>query len=344
MRAVRIVIPRSLCLYQRISCLGVPRLRLASFAQIQVQSHSPFARTGSFALQQDQWLHLWLWNKELEDQIEAGHASAQRFLLWPSSLLSTPAASGVSFQRLPQAPGIELLLWSKRQLVDSLWFETLPTPVEWSELLAQTPELIALGWPPQLPDKATAQTPGKSVLWGRNLTPRPESRRAVQWPTFINAGLAVATVGMMAWAAWTYGQKIAAQQVLDEGLQSSQSAAAALEPLLRVREQAQNTVNWLHQADSLVPQPSTGTLLSSLSSTWPRQGVVLRELEISAPTVQATFVSATAGSPIKLTTILDQIASNPLFYDARFIDVSGDGFKFSWRIKASADSQQQVQE
>lgn len=339
LRTARVILPRELCIYQRIPCKGVPRLRMRAFAQIQTQSLSPFASTGSFALHQAEWLHLWLWNKDLEEQMARHFAPGQRFSIWPSSLLGSPRDSEVSLLQTSQVPGIELQLWQQRMLADSLWLPSFPSQDEWAALYAQTPELQSNGWPEQLPTQPPS-SPANTAVWGRNLTPRPESKLQVRWPSLINLGLSLVTVAMLGWAGWIYGQKNSAQYIIDTGLQTQAAEAVAMEPLLQARQRAQHNLDWLHQASKLSPQPTTNSLLLELADTWPRQGMALRELEILPPTIQATLTpSNSTGSSIKLTAMLELIENSPNFHDARFVDVAGNGaFKFTWRIKGVAST------
>ena len=70
----------------------------------------------------------------------------------------------------------------------------------------------------------------------------------------------------------------------------------------------------------------------------------MRDLELNPPTVTATLVQA-VGAELRLTSVIGAIEANPLFYDARFIDVvGGNAFKFTWRVRgdsaASASSLQ----
>ena len=82
--------------------------------------------------------------------------------------------------------------------------------------------------------------------------------------------------------------------------------------------------------------PATHGIVAELADIFTRQGLVVRELEINAPTVQATLVATSGGSP-RLTAVLGALESHPWFYDARFVDVSGGtGFKFAWRLRADA--------
>lgn len=339
----RVVLSRELCIYQRIPCKGVPRLRLGTFAQLQARSLSPFANTGSFALRQGGWLHLWLWNKDLEKQMPSQLPPNLRFSVWPSSLLGTNHDEGVRLLKAPQIPGVELQLWQQRILVDSLWFPAVPSPEEWAALYAQTPELQSSGWPEQLPESvftSSISNKNKISFWGKNLTPRAESKPQVNWTSLMNGGFSLTTVVMLGWAAWVYGQLSSVKQLIDAGQQTQAAEAVAMEPVLQARQRTLRIQDWLQQASNLTSRPTIETILLELANTWPRQAIAFREMEILPPTVQATLVpSNVTGKSVKLTTLLEIIENSPYFYDARFVDAAGNGgFKFTWRIQDAASS------
>lgn len=335
LKALRMVVPRHLCAYQRVECTGVPRLKLASFAKLQVQALAPFSKYGSCVVRQGNWLHVWVWDAAIESAFSQKHSSKQHFSALPYSLYSTPVLNGIVWLAAPGSSGIEGQLWKNRQLIDSMWFDEPPGADDWAALHAQIPGFHALGWPLTLPSPGKPP-PTPPRPWGRNLTPRLQNRTRIQWSSLAPAALVCATAALAGWGSWLYSQKHAHQQAIDLGLQSQERLLAELEPMQQARQRTTRTLNWINSVQALSPAPSTNGIIAELADLFTRQGLVVRELEINAPTVQATLVATSGGSP-RLTAVLGVLENHPWFYDARFVDVSGGtGFKFAWRLRTDA--------
>lgn len=335
LKALRLVVPRHLCAYQRVDCTGVPRLKLAGFAKLQVQALAPFSKYGSCVVRQGNWLHTWVWDAAIESAFAQKHGGKQHFSALPHSLYSTPAANGIVWLAAPGSTGLEGQLWKDHQLVDSMWFDEPPGADVWAALHAQMPGFHALGWPLALPSSGVQpSTSSPPRPWGRNLTPRLQNRTRIQWSSLAPAALVLATAALAGWGSWLYSQKQAHQQAIDLGLQSQERLLAELEPMQQARQRTTSTITWINAVQALSPPPSTHDIIAELADIFTRQGLVVRELEINAPTVQATLVATSGGSP-RLTAVLGVLESHPWFYDARFVDVSGGtGFKFAWRLRA----------
>jgi hypothetical protein len=331
---LRLVVPRAMCAYQRVDGSGVPRLKLPGFARLQVQTLSPFARHGACAIRQGNWLHLWIWDAAIEAAFSEKHGGKQRFTALPHSLYSSPVASGTVWLAAPGQTGVEAQLWKDRQLIDSMWFEQAPGEADWAALHAQLPGFQALGWPLALPTSAAA--PAAPRPWARNLTPRLQNRARIRWASLAPVTLVLATAALAGWGSWVYSQKESQQQAIAQGLQTQERLLAELEPLQQARQRANNTLAWINTVQQLAPGPNTHSILAELADSFTRQGLVVREMTINAPTVEATLVPLSGGSP-RLTAVLGVLESHPWFYDARFVDVSGGtGFKFAWRLRDEA--------
>ena len=336
LKPLRMVVPRPLCAYQRVECTGVPRLKLASFAKLQVQALAPFSQYGSCVVRQGNWLHIWVWDAAIESAFSQKHGSKQHFSALPYSLYSTPVDNGTVWLAAPGRAGVEGQLWKNNQLVDSMWFDEPPDVDTWAALHAQTPGFHALGWPLALPPFGVLPPVSSPHPWGRNLTPRLQSRTRIQWSSLAPAALVVASAALTGWGSWIYSQKQAHQQAIDLGLQSQERLLAELEPMQQARQRTTRTLTWINAVRELPSTPATHGIVAELADIFTRQGLVVRELEINAPTVQATLVATSGGSP-RLTAVLGALESHPWFYDARFVDVSGGtGFKFAWRLRADA--------
>lgn len=337
LKALRLVVPRHLCTYQRIECAGVPRLKLGSFAKLQVQALAPFSNYGSCVVRQANWLHIWMWDATIESAFSKKHDNRQQFSALPYSLYSTPAANGLVWLAVPGSTGLEGQLWKDGQLVDSMWFDAPPDADTWAGLHAQTPGLHALGWPLALPTSGVPQAIASAPRhWGRNLTPRRQNRPRIQWASLAPAALVAATAALVGWGSWIYSEKEAHQEAINLGQQSQERLLAELEPMQQARQRTTKTLAWINTVQALSPAPSTHSIIAELADILTRQGLVVRELDVNAPTVQATLVATAGGSP-RLTAVLGALENHPWFYDARFVDVSGGtGFKFAWRLRADA--------
>ncbi|NMM77913.1 hypothetical protein B2J89_14620 [Acidovorax sp. SRB_24] len=141
---------------------------------------------------------------------------------------------------------------------------------------------------------------------------------------------------MVGGGSWIYSEKEAHQEAINQGHQSQERLLAELEPMQQARQRTTKTLGWINTVQTLSPVPSTHSVITELADILTRQGLVVRELDINAPTVQATLVATAGGSP-RLTAVLGALENHPWFYDARFVDVSGGtGFKFAWRLRAQA--------
>ncbi|NMM89732.1 hypothetical protein B2J88_36270 [Rhodococcus sp. SRB_17] len=334
---MRLVVPRHLCTYQRIECDGVPRLKLSSFAKLQVQALAPFSNYGSCAVHQANWLHVWVWDAAIESAFSKKHGNKQHFSALPHSLYSTPKTSGIVWLASAGNTGLEGQLWKEGHLIDSMWFDAPPDADTWAALHAQTPGVHALGWPLALPSRGVLQAVASAPRpWGRNLTPRSQNRPRIQWVSLAPAALVAATTTLVGGGSWIYSEKEAHQEAINQGHQSQERLLAELEPMQQARQRTTKTLGWINTVQTLSPVPSTHSVITELADILTRQGLVVRELDINAPTVQATLVATAGGSP-RLTAVLGALENHPWFYDARFVDVSGGtGFKFAWRLRAQA--------
>ena len=332
-----------MCIVSRTSCAGVPRWSLRGFAQLQAEQVMPFQRSGMFAVKQGQTMHLWLWDKTLEADFSEKHEGRTPRQVLPQSVFSPSIDRGVQWFRHPQQEGLEAQLWSNRMLADSMYFEVAPTAADWRTLMAQQQDLRATGWPSELP--AGSQSPVTAFAkkpWARNLLKPALQLPRVQFAPIARAALWASTAVLAAGTAATLTERSQHQSAINEGVESQKKRLADLEPAQKARDAVQSLELWLASAQTLSPRPSKLDTLSEIATMVTRQGLVVRELEFIPPTISATFVPTT-GSDIRLTAVIGAIEANPLFTDARFVDVSGgNGFKFTWRLRNASAAQAQV--
>ena len=334
---LRLVVPQESCVYARVNCAGIPRLGLAGFARMQAEQLSPFQVFGACAVRQDQTLHVWMWDKAIETDFAEKHAGRTPSSVLPQALFSVPRDQGVSWLRYKNQQGASAQLWRGGKLVDSIYWPLPPTAESWANQSAQRPELAARGWPQALPAGSIA---GAQVLaekpWGRNLLVNPVQLPAIQLLPLARAALWLATAALAAASAAYLSERYAHQQAIAEGAISQKQRMAALEPEQQARDAAQSIGRWIQSAEALSPRPAKIDILEAAAVLLTRQGLVVRDLEFTPPTITATLVQAT-GTELRLTSVIGAIEASPLFYDARFIDVSGgNAFKFTWRIRGDA--------
>jgi hypothetical protein len=128
-----LVIDRSQCLHERIALGGLSRWHWQSFAQVQVRSRSAFARSGWCAVVQGDFLHLWMWDAQLEEVAARQLPGYRPDRVIASSLLGKRVSKGVEWIKAKQGEGVEARLWGNDHLIDSRWFDKLPSDAEWSQ-------------------------------------------------------------------------------------------------------------------------------------------------------------------------------------------------------------------
>lgn len=337
LRAPRFVVPRELSIYYRVSCQGIPFHQVSSFARLQARALSPFAHFGANAVRQGAHIHLWIWDKALEERFARDRGGITRFSTVAQSLLSKPAREGVIW--LASGQGVEAQLWSRSQLQDAQWFDEPPSASVWKLRHAEAPALLARGWPLHLPPQLSMPTVAARP-WARNLTPRiqPASTFTVQQLSRYMFALAVLSV--LGWGAWLLGQKHGLENYRDHNQTQQQQRLSQRSPDQASRTTTLQLQQRIQSIQGLASGTSPRRVLEGLSTILTRQGLWLRDINIQAGTVEATIV-APAGVTPRLTSIVGALEGEPLFHDARFVDVSpGGGFKFSWRTHPSPISGQ----
>jgi hypothetical protein len=335
--SLQMVVPRAMCVVFRASCLGIPSWGLRGFAQLQAEQLTPFQNFGAFAVRQGQTLQLWLWDKTLEAEFSEKHGDRTPRQVFPQSVFSAPIERGVQWFKPAHQDGLEAQLWADRFLIDSMYFESAPSSNDWAVLVAQQPDMLATGWPASLP--AGSQNPGllaANKAWAGNLLKAPLRLPRFEAAPVARAALWVGTAVLAAGTASVLTERYAHTHAIEQGVENQKKRLAELEPVQQDRDAYQSLQRWLASAQTLVSTPTKLDTLNELATLFTRQGLLVRELEVTPPTISATLVSA-GGAEIRLTSVIGAIEANPLFTDARFVDVSGgNAFKFTWRLKTVA--------
>jgi hypothetical protein len=336
-----LVIDRSQCLHERIALNGLSRWHWQSFAQLQVKTKSAFARTGWCAAVQGDFLHLWTWDAQLEAEATRQLSGRQPGRVIASSLLGKRQAHGVQWIKSKHGEGVEAKLWRADQLVDSRWFEKIPSETEWKLWQSTLGEVVSAQWPLNL-NQVYAQ-PLETKAWVRPITPK----RTQAAPSFLIANwrvvlLAVISVGLMSWLAFLFGQQERIKSSLAQAQEQRTKKLADFESVSSQRQTAQERLKWLDAVAANEQSISMYDLIEASTSIVLKLGLALREIDIGAGVVNATVV-VPAGVNFRITSMINALEREPLFYDARFVDViGGDGFKFTWRLRLKADRQTEI--
>ena len=346
LRGLRLVVPQNQCFYARASCAGIPVRGLAGFARLQAEQLSPFQNFGAYAVRQDQVLHVWMWDKTLEITFASQHPGRSLRSVVPQVLFSAPRERGVSWSRYVGAggkTGASALLWRANKLVDLIYFAQPPASESWVAMLMQQPQLPLLGWPSEVP---SGSAPSASTVldkpWERNLLVNRWAMPRLALQPLARLVLWCCTVGLASASATFLAQRYADEKAIADSAESQKQRMAALEPQQQARDAAQSLGRWLASAEALSPRPAKIDLLNEAAVLLNRQGLVVRELELTPPTASATLVPIT-GAELRLTSVISAIETNPMFYDVRFVDVAGgNGFKFTWRLRTDTNRQASV--
>jgi hypothetical protein len=330
---LRLVLPREYCVYARVSCKDVPLLSVKGFALLQIEQLSPFQSYGAYVAKQQQMLHIWMWDKVVERSFSDKHGKAPRYIV-PDSLLGLPQLQGVNWFKKLLGNSVEAQLWKNSYCIDTLHFDKMPSPLEWAQHIAGQSHLTILGWPSSISKETPKQSDFATLKpWGRNVLSPSFSFPQIKFAPLLQISLWLATAALAAATASWLSEAYAHKKAIAEGLEAQKDRLTKIEPLEQARSSTQNIEQWLVSVRSLSPTPTKLDILNMIASLVSRQGLVVRELDFSPPTLSAVFVPARSGD-IRLTAIIGAIEANALFYDARFVDVvGGNAYKFTWRVK-----------
>jgi hypothetical protein len=324
-------IPRALTSYHQVDCTGVPFHKLAQFAKLQAQAHSPFIQFDCSAAKQGRKLHIWIWEARHSQTVSETHGTKYKPIA--QSLMVKPVSDGMIWNTHSDHAqlGHEAQLWVNRKLQHSLWFQARPTADAWHARIVNDPTLQALGWPLHLPHAVLANTLHRP--WSRNLT--PAQTPPVNWLRLSQGAALLCATVMSLWAGWLYGQTQGFKSRIQSNAATQEKQLADNTPQVMAKAKTSVHVQRIRQYQQLQSQPRITEILDTLSTQLNRQGLWVRDLDITPPTVEATIATPPGFTP-KLTAIIGTLESSDIFYDARFVDVSGgNGFKFTWRLAAT---------
>jgi hypothetical protein len=342
-----LVVPRALCIHEQIDCSHLPLWKAwlwRQVAQVQARIRSPFVKTGYCGLRQGKRIHLWIWDMQFELDFALRHPNALPTKVMPSCLLAPGMRAGVGLQTADTTDGYEASLWADGLLQDTMYvpFRSISAwdVRSWAVHASERNENLGVKWPltwqpgeadvvlqAGLMNSATKTWPGLLSTEKHRVDWRVALAR---WRkgVLLAASLGVAAyLGAGASEQYTLNSKLArAQAQKDQKILSMENAS-------QQQRSAQIVLDWLDQVTPLQPKIPMGEYVAKLSDRVQRLDLAVRELEITGQTASAVLVPL--GSQFRITAVIQAIEQEPLFYDARFVDVvGGDSFKFSWRLRA----------
>jgi hypothetical protein len=331
-----LVIDRGQCLHERVPLGGLSRWHWQSFAQVQVRARSAFARPGWCAVVQGDFLHLWMWEAVLEDEAARQQSGRRPSRVIASSLLGKRANTGVQWIKALHGEGVEARLWRNDQLIDSRWFEKLPTDAEWNLWRSTLGEAVSAQWPLTL-SLAQVRAPQLDT-WARPLLPkRKQAAPSLLMANWRIALLALISVGLISWLAFLLGQQQRIESALVQAQLQRTKKLADFENASSERQKAQERLKWLDTAAAYERPIRMYDYVEASAGVVLKLGLALRDIEVGAGVVTATVI-VPPGVNFRITSVINALEREPLFYDARFVDVvAGDGFKFSWRLRSRLD-------
>jgi hypothetical protein len=349
-----LVIPRALCIHEQIDCVSLPVWKIwlwRRVAQLQAKLRSPFAKTGFCALRQGKTLHLWIWDASHEVAFAQRHPEAVVERVLASAVFAPPQVHGVNVQDDGAGLGWQACLWSQGALLDTVavpqtlvqtwdaqaWRQQVS---ERNEQLNLKPELAwPLNWRPThsvAPGFQLALSPVAKIWPGLILPTAEQFQWRVMLPKWRRWGLIASSLGVAAFLGAVFAQHHGLEKKLEQVKSQRDQKIQSLENATQQQKSAQNILDWLDRVASLQPKLTMGQYVQQLSERLQRIDMAVRELELSGTTASATLVPI--GPNFKITRVIDALESEPLFYDARFVDVvGGDAFKFTWRLRDSPE-------
>ena len=345
-----LVMPRALCIHEQIDCSSLPAWKFwlwRRVAQLQAKVRSPFTQTGFCALRQANTLHLWMWDAHHELAFAQRHPGATIERVLASAVFAPLQAQGVNVQDDGAGLGWQACLWSQGALLDTMavpmtsvqaWDEQVwrQQASERNEQLNLKPAFAwPLNWKPShsgAPALSPIVSPAAKKWPGLLLPTAERLELRLVWPKWRRWGLIASSLAVAAFLGAVFAQYDGLEKKLALAKSQRDQRIQTLENATQQQKSAQKIVDWLDRVAALQPKLTMAQYVQQLSERLQRIDMAVRELELAGTTASATLVPI--GPNFKITRVIDALESEPLFYDARFVDVvGGDAFKFTWRLR-----------
>lgn len=128
------VVSRGCCHYKKIEIGNLPENKLKSFIITNLPLISPFKNSGYWFRRQSKNLHLWIWDKSLQQDFAKDHAlDLNHFLVVPTSCFSgKEEGSEIYKESSGECFG---QVWKDGELLGDSWWKSIPTQKDWETFL-----------------------------------------------------------------------------------------------------------------------------------------------------------------------------------------------------------------
>lgn len=268
-----------MCRFGRFDLGSVPKARRRQATSLRIQQWSPFARSGSCVVFDEDAAVVWIWDRDRVDRdIEAARLKQSRVAVMPETLLRGAAADG---SRLVTClSGVEGQVWQRGQLVHSRWWAGAPDLSGWNAFLRDGGQPAASAAPTphsiQLSEKPWASI--GNLVGGDNW--RHEGTAVIAGVSIL---LAATTWNLMHWAQIS-------NRVQDEKAHLADLERRA-QPLQMARQQALESLERIEFLRGLDLYPAQPLLLAEAGKRLPRDGTFIKEWDFQGGRLRLALVS-----------------------------------------------------
>lgn len=280
----RLLVPRSMCVFESLPCAGLAWHEYRSFARMQASRLSPWLNTGASAAIRGGRLMLWLWDQQELDALLAQCGE-------------DPA---------PQ----------RRPLV-----ETLYRPLSWEsgevefagdggveQLRIENGAIVASQWQP---DAGTSDGPWRKTPWAFELLGSKQADRSQPGYPQIGVGARraaplVVTAAAAAYALFHLGSYLGLDHRLEVLEQEAELADQRISSLSAAGQELKKESEWLASYRRLAASVDLQAVLNVLQPVLERHGVVLKEFELRGDQLRIAVI--TAGGDIDLPELLRSLS------------------------------------
>lgn len=279
------VLPRAWCVTASLQAKGVPRHKVAAFAQLHLSRLAPFADSGVFACRAGDWVHFWFWENQRVRELCQEHGLDMATLkLVPESVCFPHIDEGAVLYR--GAEGVEAQLWHNGRLLDSAWWPQAPDLAAWQAwrptAAASASPAMPTAWPESPPLFGAAalgsQTPIElNQPWAANLL-------GEKWTAGLrelrSGTLFILCAGLLVgFAAYWSVQWLLLQRMQSDVEQQIAALSERVEPLNAARAKALHLLQWSGQVARLYQHDDIHQILKTLQPVLEKQNAALREFE-----------------------------------------------------------------
>lgn len=279
----RLLVPRSMCVFESLPCAGLAWHEYRSFARLQAARLSPWLNTGASAAIRTGRLMMWFWD---QDELNA--------------LLAESGA---------RQPGLHLVVETLyRQLDWNGEDASLPCDGGVEQLHFEDGALISSHWQPV---GGVAAGPWRKRPWAFELLDGGPSAR--QSPMLPNVGAAtlrfapaVIATGAAAFALFHAGSYLGLEHRLQDLEGEAELADQRINSLSTVGQELKKETQWLASYRQLAASVDLQSLIAALRPVLERNGVVLKEFELRNDQLRIAVV--TVGGDIDLPELLRSLS------------------------------------